>query len=129
MKKKILIFTVVAIVTAFGIYKYAYKPQRDITSEKARVVTTSQSLLNDFVTNDSLANIKFLDKTIEIYGKITTLDLQTKSIIIDQKIYVTFLENIPSTISLNSNTTIKGRFIGFDDLAEEFRIDQASFKN
>ena len=128
MKNKILIFAILIAVSLIAVYKYAYKPKRDISTEKVAVVTNSQTLTSDFSTNDSLANIKYLDKTIEIYGKITTIDLQNKAIILDEKIYVSFLSQISPVLKISDTKTIKGRFIGFDELSEEYRVDQASFK-
>ncbi len=126
MKKKISIAVVVLALGAFGIYKYAYKSQRNISTEKAEIETNAKSLESEFLMNDSLANVKYLDKTINIYGKITNIDLKTKSIVLDEKVYITFLENISPTLKLQNNVKVKGRFIGFDDLLSEFRIDQAS---
>lgn len=126
MKKKILIFAALAAITAFFAYHYAYKSQRDISSETAIFELSVKDIQTAFSTNDSLANKKYLDKTITIYGKITNLDSKTNSIVLDDKVYVTFLPANQANLALNQEVKIKGRFIGFDDLIEEFRIDQGT---
>jgi preprotein translocase subunit YajC len=128
MKNKIIITVVILVLGAFGLYQYAYKSQRDISTEKAEMETNVKNLESEFAMNDSLANIKYLDKTINIYGKITNIDLKTKSIVLDEKVYITFLNNVSSTLKLQNNVKVKGRFIGFDDLLSEFRIDQATIQ-
>ncbi|MEO0058790.1 MAG: hypothetical protein RLZZ312_437 [Bacteroidota bacterium] len=126
MKKKILIAVVAAVLIGIAIFAYAYKPQRNIASEKATFETTVANITSEFTANDSLANLKFLDKTIIIYGKITNIDLQSNSIMLDNKIYITFTEKIATKLIENQSLKIKGRFIGYDDLISEFRMDQAT---
>lgn len=129
MKKKVLIFVSILCLAGFGIYQYAYKPQRNIGLEKPEFDISVPNLESEFVKSDSLANQKFLDKTISIYGKITNIDLKTNSIVIDDKVYVTFIEKNLNSLSINNNIKVKGRFIGYDDLVGEFRFDQAVLVN
>lgn len=126
MKKKILIALAAAVLIGIAIFAYAYKPQRNIASEKATFETTVANITSEFTANDSLANLKFLDKTITIYGKITNVDLQSNSIMLDEKMYITFIEKIATKFDVNQSLKIKGRFIGYDDLINEFRMDQAT---
>ncbi len=101
-----------------------YKDHRDIATESADFTLTVSSLQSEFVTNDSLATTKYQDKTIQIAGKITNVDAESKSVVIDEKLFATFLEAVPNTISVGKQVTIKGRFLGYDDLVEEFKMDQ-----
>ncbi len=126
MKKKALIIISILLVSGFVIYKYAYKAHRDIATEKADFSITVQNLQDEFTNNDSLSNIKYADKTIEIYGKITTIDLATKSIVIDDKLFAISSEKITKPLLLQQEIKIKGRLLGYDDLLEEFRMDQMS---
>ena len=130
MKKKVLIFVGILCLAGFGIYQYAYKPQRNIGLEKPDFDISVPNLELEFVKSDSLANLKFLDKTISIYGKITNIDLKTNSIVLDDKVYVTFIAKKNQTQqSIGTAIKIKGRFIGYDDLVGEFRFDQAVLVN
>ena len=126
MKKKILISLIVLVVLAFGIYKYIYKSHRDISSEEANYTVTVSSLNTEFKQSDSLTLIKYRDKTINLSGKITNIDAANKSIVIDEKMNAIFMDSIPKTIALNQAIRVKGRFIDYDDLLEEFKMDQVS---
>lgn len=126
MKKKILIYLGIISVIGFGIYKYAFKPQRNIATENAIFKISANQLTTEFSANDSIANLKYLDKTISIYGKITSMDLKNNAIVIDNKIYVTFTEKLDQNLKTESQIKAKARYIGFDDLLEEHRMDQGT---
>lgn len=125
MKKRILIFVAVVIAAGAGLYFYAYKGHRDIAAEEADFQTTVAVLAKEFSENDSLANSKYADKTIQIYGKITSMDVPSHTIIIDEKLSATFSDSILPEANLQDEIKIKGRFVGYDDLLEEFKVDQA----
>ena len=126
MRKKILLLVLLVIIALVAVYFYTYKGHRDIASETSDFVLTVDDLNSEFATNDSLANHKYADKTIEIYGKITALDVASQAIIIDKKLAAVFADSIMPVLSLEDSIRIKGRFVGYDDLLEEFKIDQAT---
>ena len=126
MRKKIAICLIVVAVLAFGIYKYVYKSHRDISSEEANFTVTVSSLNNEFKQSDSLTVIKYRDKTIALSGKVTSMDAVSKSIVIDEKMNAVFTDSFPKSLQLNKAISVKGRFIDYDDLLEEFKMDQVS---
>lgn len=123
MKKKLLIFLFIFITAAFLLYNYIYKRHRDIASEKESFSISVANLKSDFSKNDSLANAKYLDKTIVIYGKISSIDLETNSIYINNSLSAT-LKVKPIGLKVSDSIQLKGRFIGYDDLLEEFKMDE-----
>lgn len=125
MKKKLLIFGVFIIFGGFLLYNYIYKEHRNIANETESFVVTVVGLKEDYSKNDSLANVKYLDKTIVIYGKITSIDLSNKMLMIDTSLAAVIKDN---NVELKQNDSIKlkGRFIGYDDLLEEFKMDECS---
>jgi predicted negative regulator of RcsB-dependent stress response len=125
MKKKLLIVCFFVIITAVLIYNYVYKSHRDISNEKESFAISVIDLKNDYRKNDSLANAKYLDKTIVIYGKITSLDLANRILSVDTSLSAIMKESGVS-INLNDSIKLKGRFIGYDDLLEEFKMDECS---
>jgi hypothetical protein len=129
MKKKILILFTLLIVSLFVGYNYIYKSHRNIAVEKAEYIVSVNGLVDDFNQNDSLSNVKYLDKTIDLKGRITNIDLSSNSIMIDDKMNVIFTDSIPKNISENQTINVKGRFIGYDDILEEFKMDQVSIIN
>ncbi len=126
MKKKLLVLVVVIAIAAVGVYFYTYKGHRDITTEKASFSLSVKDLQQEFLQNDSLANSKYLDNTIEVYGKISSLDLESNGIVLDEKLFATFKDSTSKKLTQGAALKIKGRFIGYDDLLEEFKMDQVS---
>lgn len=128
MKKIILIVLIVLLAIASGLYFYMYKNHRDIASEEASFSIAVKDLESEFIQNDSLANKKYLDKTIEVYGKITSMDATTKIIVLDDKMEGTSQQSISQGLTVGKQVKMKGRFIGYDDLLGEFKMDQVTIR-
>lgn len=126
MKKKIIfLFVIVAVGCAFAAYKFLYREHRDISTENATFSTSVKTLEQEFLANDSLANAKYADKTIEVNGKITNIDAASNSVTIDEKLEaVLFVKD--NTLQLQQQVHVKGRFVGYDDLLGELKMDQVS---
>ena len=124
MKKNIIIFLFFTALIGTGIFFYIYKAHRDIASEKEDFTITVNAIFSEFQSNERNANSKYLDKTIEVSGRISSIDLETKSIVIDEKLFTTFADTIPKKSEVNSVINIKGRFVGYDGLLEEMKMDQ-----
>ena len=116
----LLILVVIGIIA----YNYIYKEHRDIQSEKAQFVKTSKDLSDEFVVNPSASEQKYLNKTIEVSGTIS--ELNAFDLTLDGSVFCQF----SSKIKINAkDVIIKGRFIGFDDLLEEIKLDQCILIN
>lgn len=126
MKIKIGLFVTFLVFACTILYLYAYQDHRDIATEKSDYEITVMKLQAEFVENDSLANSKYQDKTIEVSGKITDIDKESKGVVVDEKLFGTFKDILPSDLATGNQIKIKGRFIGYDDLLEEFKVDQIS---
>lgn len=126
MRKKILITISLFLITGIAIYLYSYKNHRDIESETADYVVTVDGLEKEFTSNDSLATLKYQGKIIELSALVTIIDVETKSIVIGEKIFATFKDSLPKGITIGKELKIKGRFLGYDELLQEFKIDQSS---
>ena len=106
------------------VYLYAYKNHRNIATETADFSITVSNLQKEFTASDSVATQKYQDKAIQISGKLTSIDVENKAIVVDEKVYANFLKTIPDNLTVGKLIIIKGRFLGYDDLVEEFKIDQ-----
>ena len=126
MKKKLLIVVLLIVGVLVSIYFYAYKYHRDIAASTTDYTFTLEQLKKEFDANDSLATLKYQDKVIEIKGKITAIETDSKSVVVDEKMYATFDKSIPEIVKTNGVVKLKGRFLGYDDLLEEFKMDQTS---
>lgn len=124
MKKKLTYLLLFIAVAAVSLYLYIYKDHRDIATETADFSIKVSSLKAEFIANDSIATAKYQDKAIQIEGKLTTVDTESKSITVDEKLFATFMNNFPEGVTVGKIIKIKGRFLGYDDLLEEFKMDQ-----
>lgn len=128
MKKKIIIVVFILLGVAFAGYKFIYKEHRDIASEDVTYVETVIQVFEAFQKDAQKANAKYLDKTIEISGKITNIDPQNKLITVDEKLSARFTNGIPSDLKAQNAVVLKGRVVGYDDLLEEIQMDQCTIK-
>lgn len=124
--KKYSIIIIGLIFIGYGIYSYIYQSHRDIASEKGIYRVTVQTIFQEFQQNETKANAKYLDKTIEVTGKVTSIDKENKSIVMDDQLYALCSDSIPIALRELSNVKIKGRFIGYDDLLGELKMDQCT---
>lgn len=126
MKKKILIALFLFLIIGISVYFYAYQDHRDINTETADYTVTVSGLEKDFTSNDSLAYIKYQDKTIELTAQVTAIDTANNGIVLGEKVFATFKDSLPKDIVSGKDLKIKGRFLGYDELLQEFKIDQSS---
>jgi hypothetical protein len=122
--KILLLFVVCAFLLGSILFFYVYKEHRDISKESAKFTITVDQLHEQFQVNDSLSNATYADQTIIVSGIVSSIDSESNAVILDEKLYLTF--NINENINFQSNQSvkIKGRFVGYDDLLDELKMDQ-----
>jgi hypothetical protein len=127
MKKKILVIGVLLLVgLSVGLYFYMYKDRRDVSTEEAQYSVTVLDLKSQFIKDLAGSNTKYLDKAIEVSGIVTSIDTAGHSVVLDEKLSAVFLDSTLAGVALQKSVRIKGRFLGYDDLLEELKIDDAS---
>lgn len=126
MKKISLLFIVMLVVGFIG-YKYVYHSHKDISNTSSDFSLTVNQMVSEYTSNENNANKKYLDKVISIQGKVSQVDSATKTMVIDNKATLLFIE-IPN-VKVGDNVQIKGRFLGYDELLEELKLDQCSLEN
>jgi hypothetical protein len=72
--QKVLLWLFVITLLGFGIIRgYLYylnnKPHRDVTTEQG-VQVTAQQIFDEFMTNETEANRKYLNKAIQVTGEV-----------------------------------------------------------
>ncbi len=123
--KKLLIVILILGIAAFVGYKYVYQSHRDIQGEKAEFTVDATELAREFSENSDVTSKKYLNKTIIVEGKLT--EIEANSLMLNDAAYCTFdINHNISESSLNSKYAIKGRCIGYDELLEVVKLDQAS---
>ena len=125
MKKIILFVLAFIVIFVIGLYFYMYQGHRDISTENADFAVTVKVLQSDYIKSDTMFTKKYADKTIEVYGKITAVDAAENGIVLDEKLSVTFNDSTAKDIAVGKSIKVKGRLLNYDDLLEEFRMDQA----
>ncbi|WMI64551.1 hypothetical protein RBH94_10815 [Aestuariibaculum sp. YM273] len=125
MKKRYYIYILALFILAlyFG-YSYIYQDHRNIETESANFVLEASAFSEAFVNSPNQAELKFINKTIEVTGVIT--DLNQTDITLDQSIFCQFSTAITPPQKVDTTIKIKGRCIGYDDLLEQVKLDQCS---
>lgn len=124
--KKIIVGLLIVLIALFIGYKFIYHEHRDIANEKAAFTVSVPQLLKEFVADETKANAKYLDKSITVKGKITSIDMANKTIVVDEKVFA--ILTISNDVKVGSEVSVQGRLIGYDSLLEEIKIDQAQIK-
>ena len=106
------------------VYAVWNKPHKNYSNTKPNITIDSLNFINEFKTNSTSATEKYLNQVILVNGNVT--DRLTKSIVLNNGIVCT-LDSLSlkalELIQINNEVSIKGRFVGFDDLFEEIRLD------
>lgn len=118
--KKWFIIILICVIGLLG-YKYMYQDHRNIANESSIYKITALEISNEFEINPISSENKYLNKTIEVRGKVS--EKNSQNITIDDKVFCQFSSKI-QTVPNTNLITIKGRFIGYDDLLEQVKIDQ-----
>jgi hypothetical protein len=117
----VLLLTIIIIVVA---YNYVYKDHRNISSESSQYFIEVNDLYREFIINQEASYSKYANKTIEIYGTITFLDLENNTIVVNDQLLLSGEDLIIPALKIGQNHIFKGRFVGYDDLLDELRMDQ-----
>lgn len=128
MKKKFYFLIILLLLITFVGYQFIYQDHRDIATEKASIVETTSQIYSAFLSNESQANAKYLDKTIEVKGIVTSIDESIKNVMIDSKLNAVFIDEVPKDVKINDSIIVKGRLVGFDSLLDELKMDQCTKK-
>ncbi len=125
-RKKLLIFGIILLL-GFGLFyvynNVLYKESRNIEKEESFFLLTSADLIKQYKSDLSKSDEKYLNKTIEIEGKIT--EISESTITLDSTIFCSFDKKIGQE-NLNKKVRIKGRCIGFDEMFNEVKFDQCT---
>jgi len=127
MRKKVILFFLLICVVSFGVYSYVYKSHRNISDEKASYTFKTNQLIEEYSRDENSANSKYLDKVIVVSGKVTQINTTEKSITLDEKLSGLVIDDL-STVKVDDSIILKGRFLGYDELLEEVKMDQITLK-
>lgn len=128
MKNKIWILLILIFILGFLGYNYVYQDHRNVSNESADFTVDVNLLSEEFKNNPETSEKKYLNKTLIITGEIT--EINKSDLTLSNIVFCDFTETIITNIlKLNSSCSIKGRFIGYDDLLEQIKLDQCTLIN
>jgi hypothetical protein len=123
MGKKFKIVAILLVVLIIGLFSYNYvmtSGGRDLEKETSEFCVSATAIFGDFSANAEMATKKYLNKAVEITGKVTNI---TENVItLDGKVSCQL--QVSEQVNLDSQVKIKGRVTGYDDLLEELKLDQ-----
>ena len=123
-KKSKLILTVIFIgfiILLFIFTKIVYAPH----TKTADVESIYKGKASDFITNINIDTTIIEGVVVELSGKVTSV--LDSTITIDSTVFCQFSIQ-PPQINLGESVLVKGRYIGFDDLMEEVKLDNCILK-
>ena len=123
MGQKLKIFSIVLVVLIVGFFSYNYVRTgggRDLEKEKSEFNISAVDIFAEFSANAEIATTKYLNKAVEISGKVTSVDENV--IILNEKVSCQLL--VLEELAVDSQVKIIGRVTGYDDLLEELKLDQ-----
>ena len=127
MKKIVVFLIVLFIIIAIAGYFYLYQDHRDVSTTDAVNSFKSSNLVEIFQDADQENDKLILDQVILVSGIATSNS--SGSVTLDNKIFIELDSKNYKTsnyvINKNQSYTIKGRCLGYDDLLDEVKIDQA----
>ncbi len=122
MKKILLIFSIIAIITfILGVYLYN-KPVGNLENIEAKYNITSEELLAVFEENETQANKKYIGKVILVKGIVNdisnsgkiTINLATKNPMSDVSCnFDSKIKQLEKEINVGDEVTIKGECTGY----------------
>ena len=119
------LIVILLLLLSWAFYSYLYKDHRDVTVEKEDFLVKTMSIYQEFLQDEGKATLKYGDKIIEVSGVITSIDSVEKTITLDEKMLVYWKDEINAKLIKSSTVKVKGRFLGYDNLLEEMKMDQA----
>ena len=118
-RKILFIGLAILAIGAFVGYKILYKPHKKTIDQKAAFVGNAE----DFKKQVAQNQLKWQNAIVELKGKVTNLDKQGFSL--NESIFCQLEDSLMiQKIKPQMAITVKGRFIGYDDLLEEIKLDQ-----
>jgi len=127
MRKWIVVLAII-FLAATGSYLYLFREHRDIKNEKPELIITSALIISEFIQEPSKSEQKYLNKTIQVSGIIK--EINPRGLLLSDGIYCTLNDSLAhSSLNIETQITIKGRVIGFDDLLEQIKLDQCFILN
>lgn len=126
-RKFFYLISILAILSVVIGYNYMYKNHRNISAEKAEFVIEASDFIKEYNTDIETSITKYLDKTIQLKGEVTEVDVESFTL---NNVIICYADSITlKKVKPNSVINVKGRSIGYDELLEYVKLDQVTIIN
>ena len=116
--KKIFVLAILFSVAVLILYFKFYYPGKQLHQK-----LSSNELINMYENQEGLESFLSADNIIELNGSVTAIE--AGALTIDKKIFCKFKDDI-FNIKVGDSIFLVGKFIGYDDLFQEFKINECS---
>ena len=120
MKKFFVLAILFSVVVSILYFKF-YNSDKQLIQK-----LSSKELINMYENQDRSNSLLYAANIIELNGSVTAIE--RAALTIDKKIFCKFKEDI-FNIKVGDTIFLVGKFIGYDDLFKEFKINECSILN
>lgn len=115
----ILVVLGAAVLISIGVYQYLYQSHDTVEDLELSYTGNTSGLLDSL--NQGNNAVLWTNKAVQLADEITGIDSATI-----QLNHTTFcqLNEVPSNYKVHDKIVLIGRFIGYDELMEEVKLDQ-----
>lgn len=118
-KKIWILVMLLSALAAYGVLSYMYKPHAQIEDQKITFTGDAASLIKEASSNETA----IINSIVAIEGKVS--GKAADGFTVSGSIFCQPKDNaILSQVAEGKSIKVKGRFIGYDDLLEEVKLDQ-----
>lgn len=122
--RKITIASVLLLILSVMLVRYNYKDDRNTDEGYAVFELSSFDLIDQFSASLEGANKKYLDKIIIIHGN--EYQIEASTLLLDHQIRCYLIEDVQVPQNRNTRIKIRGRYLGYDELLDEIKLDQCT---
>ena len=134
MREKLINGAVLVVVLiACTIYFVYNKPHRNILDEKAKFSLSVKQMKEEFLVDEDSAYKKYFNQIVELSGEVVSINEKDKGrydIVLESQGSIANGELVQNDVKVtdlkNNMATLKGLFIGYDNLLEEIKLSECS---
>lgn len=128
LTKIVSAFFLIGLVAGVMTYLYVFhKPHRDVQQEEVQFVLTAAELLDHFVSDPNAAQARFNEAVVKVSG--VAVMVEPKAILLEGGAYCQLLAEAKHQVQEGDAISLKARVVGYDELLEEVKLDQAQVVN
>jgi|SRR5690606_1792909 len=121
-KKWALVLGIVLVLMVLLAHRLLYPAPRDIAAEQVEFRMSAQALSGEM--SQMTSTTKYADRVVLIWGRIS--EIRGSRMVLEDGVEALMLDSVEPTLEVGDSVTIKARCVGYDELLEVVRLDQAT---